>query len=289
MRTPWLAGVCAAVATLAPSANAQRQARAAFSPPLAAVADTALTQGAADSGGDSAPRGNSWWAPVASAALPGSGQALLSQDRFVGYLAIEAYGWLQYAADSREGRRQRRAYRELARKVARAYFGPNRPDGDFEYYERMEHFVESGVYDRMPGGELEPELDATTYNGAQWLLARQTFWAEPDIPPDPASAEYRRAIEFYWRRAVRPEFRWTWRNAQLEQDLFGRTIARSNTAFRNSVEDLGLIIANHALSTVDAYVALRLRRRAGARAPLDLSATVPWAPFGRPRDPRTSP
>lgn len=284
MRMRGLAGWCAAVAVLASRADAQQHERVALSSPPSRVSETGRKFAGAERPADAARR-DLWWAPFASAAVPGSGQAVLSQDRFVGYLAIEAYGWLQYAADSREGRRQRRAYRVLARKVARAYFGPNPPDGDFEYYERMEHFVESGVYDLAPGGELQPETDTTTYNGAQWLLARQTFFDDPETSPDPGSRVYRRALEFYWRRAIRPEFRWSWRNAQLEQDLFGRTIARSNTAFRNSVEDLGLIIANHALSTVDAYVTLRLRHRAGARSPLDISATVPWAPFGRPRDP----
>lgn len=284
MRGPRVAVACAGVALLSPFAHAQRQEHVAMSAPLATFGDSALAVPHTVVS-RRASRADAWWTPVASAAVPGAGQALLSQDRFIGYLAIEAYGWLQYAADSREGWRQQRAYRELARKVARAYFGPNPPDGDFEYYERMEHFVESGVYDLLPGGKLEPETDTTTFNGAQWLLARQTFWTDPDTPPDPSASAYRGALEFYERRAIRPEYRWSWRNAQLEQDLFGRTIARSNAAFRNSVEDLGLIIANHALSTVDAYVTLRLRRRAGARSPVGVSVSMPWAPFGRPRGP----
>ena len=222
----------------------------------------------------------SWWAPLASAVVPGSGQAMLGQDRFVGYLALEAYGWMRFVVDRREGERQRESYRRLARRVARAYFPGAHPDGDFEYYERMQHWVESGVYDLEPGGLVEPETDTSTFNGAAWLLARQTFWEDPDEPPPPESSAYRDAMDFYTRRAVRAEYRWSWRNAQLEQDLFARTIARSNSAFRRSIQDVGLLTANHVLSTVDAYVTVRLRR--GEAGSVGFDAIVPWAPFGRP-------
>jgi hypothetical protein len=219
-------------------------------------------------------RGARWWAPLASAALPGAGQLALEQDRFVAYLALEAFAWLQYTVDLREGRRQRRAYRDLARRVARAPYGANRPDGNFDYYERMEHFVESGVFDATPGGDLEPETNEVTYNGSIWLLARQTYWDDPAVAPPPESESFRNAMAFYERRAVRPEFQWSWRNAQLEQDLFRRTISRSNEAFRRSVQDLGVVIANHVLSTVDSYISLRLS--AGPRGRLGVSAGVPF-------------
>jgi len=204
----------------------------------------------------------------------GGGLLFLALALFVAYLALEAFAWLQYTVDLREGRRQRRAYRDIARRVARAPFGANRPDGDFDYYERMEHYVESGAYDIAPGGELEPETNEVTYNGSIWLLARQTYWDDPVAPPPPESESYRNAIAFYERRAVRPEFQWSWRDAQLEQDLFRRTISRSNEAFRRSVQDLGVVIANHVLSTVDSYISLRLS--SGPRGRLNVSADVPF-------------
>ena len=199
------------------------------------------------------------WAPLASAALPGAGQALLEQQRFLPYLALEGYALLQLLADSREGRRQRSAYRKLASTVARAPLSPETPTGDWEYYERMEHFVESGAYDVETGGALQPEPDTTTYNGSVWLLARQTYWTDPFAPPPAGSAAYENAVAFYRQRAVTPEYRWSWRNAQLEQDVFRRTIARSNDAYRRAAQDLAIVIANHVLSTVDAYVTVRLR------------------------------
>lgn len=218
----------------------------------------------------------SWWPPVASAVLPGAGQYALRQDRALAYLAFEAFAWVQYGVALRDGGRQRTAYRELARTVARAYFGGERPVGDFEYYERMEHFVESGAFDLDPSdGQLEPERDEATFNGSVWLLARQTYWEDPATSPPAASRAYRDAVAFYERRAIRPEYRWSWRNAQLEQDLFRRTINASNDAYRQSVQYLGAVIANHVLSTVDAYVTVRLH--AGDRYGFEASL-----PFGRP-------
>lgn len=219
-----------------------------------------------------------WWAPIASAIVPGAGQAAMGQDRWIAFVAFEGAALLRYSADRQEGERERRTYRRLANQVARALYSTGTPpSGAFEYYEAMERWVESGVYDAEPGGELDPESDLTTFNGSIWLLARQTYWTRPDSTPDVGSEAYRQALEFYDRRAVRPAYRWSWRNAQLEQDLYRRAIDRSNAAFRRSAEDLAAVLANHVLSTVDAYVTVRLRRRGGAAGEVrELSVTVPW-------------
>ena len=216
-----------------------------------------------------------WWAPLASAALPGAGQASLGQDRALAYLAVEAYGWLRYASDVREARRQRAGYRDLAARVARANLSDARPLGDFEYYERMEHYVESGVFDASAEDGVQPETDPESYNGFIWLRARTTFWEDPTTPPPVGSDAYAAAIDYYTGRAITPEFRWSWRNAQLEQDVFRRTISRSNEAFRRSIQDLGVIIANHALSTVDAYVTVRLRHAGTLGEGLAIEASIP--------------
>ena len=223
-----------------------------------------------------------WWAPVASAVVPGSGQAALGQDRWLAYAAVEGLAWIRYGTDLREARRERREYRSLADKVARALFGGTRPVGSFEYYEHMERYVESGVYDAVPGGALDPDSDTATFNGATWLLARETFWSDPEVAPPADSPEYGRAIAFYMQRAVGPEYRWSWRNAQLEQDLFRRAIARSNAAFRRSAQDLAVVLANHVLSTVDSYVTVRIRRGTTRREGIELEAALPWPRAGHP-------
>ena len=222
------------------------------------------------------PAGSPWWTPLASAALPGAGQAVLKQDRFVAYMAVEGYFWLRFFADRREGLRQRDAYRQLANDVARAWFSDEKPVGNFEYYERMEHFIESGVFDVVPGGSIQPELDTTTFNGSIWLLARRTYWIDPNTPPPEGSPAYLRAETLYRERAVLPAFRWSWRNAQLEQDLYRRTISQSNEAFRRAVQDLSVVLANHVLSTVDAYVTVRLQRTTTPERDYGLTVTVPW-------------
>jgi hypothetical protein len=216
------------------------------------------------------------WSVLASAVVPGTGQAWLGQDRFVAYLAVEAYAWARYAADARDGRQARTAYRNLASEVARRPFSAVRPVGDFDYYERMEKFAESGAFDAIPGGDLDPEPDSSTANGAIWLLARQTYWTNPSAPPSRDSDEYKFAETFYRERAIGPEYRWSWNNARLEYAEYRRTIRRSNNAYRSSLEDLGLVIANHALSTVDAFITVRLRRRADADGQrFELSGSLP--------------
>jgi hypothetical protein len=207
-----------------------------------------------------------WLTPIVSALLPGAGQLALGQERFAGYLAVEAYGWIRFLRHSSDGRRTRSGYRRLAADVARSLFGGPLPVGDFDYYERMEQYVESGIYDISDEDGLQPEVDETSYNGALWRQARETFWEDPNVPPPANSQAYLRAIDYYRGRAVTADFRWSWRNAQLEQDLFRRTISGSNEAFRRSVSDLGVILGNHVLSMVDAFVTVRLRQAAASRA-----------------------
>ncbi len=218
-----------------------------------------------------------WWAPLASAAVPGSGQAVLGQKRWLPYLALEVWAWLQYIDVRREGSRRRREYQSLARDVARSRYPGPYPVGDFEYYEHMLKNAESGDFDRLAGGGIDPETDTTTYNGRRWLDARRLFWEDPNNAPPPGSPAYVSALEFYEVNAIPTEFRWSWRLAQVEYDMFRRTIVRSNVAYKRSVEYLGVIIANHALSSVDAFVTLRLRTREGMPGYLRLEGELPMA------------
>ncbi|HYV97402.1 MAG TPA: hypothetical protein VE967_08125 [Gemmatimonadaceae bacterium] len=200
-----------------------------------------------------------WYAPLASLAVPGAGQALLRRNRALAYMAAEAYAVLEYRSQSIEARRARAEYRTLANDVARRVFDGTRPVGDFEYYETLEKYVESGAFDRIPGGDIDPETDSRTFNGAIWLLARQTYWADPNVPPPVNSEAYAKAVSLYLRRAATDEFRWSWRDAALEHDLYKRSIKRSNDAYRRARTELGLILANHLLSMVDAFATVRLR------------------------------
>jgi len=218
-----------------------------------------------------------WWAPLASAAVPGSGQAVLGQKRWLPYIALEVWAWLQYIDVRREGSHRRREYQSLARDVARSRYPGPYPEGDFEYYEHMLKNAESGEFDVLPGGDIDPETDTSTYNGRRWLDARRLFWEDPNNAPPPGSEPYISALEFYEVNAIPPAYRWSWRLAHVEYDVFRRTIVRSNVAYKRSVEYLGIIIANHALSSVDAFVTLRLRTRAGVPGSLRLEGELPMA------------
>ncbi|HEY3219436.1 MAG TPA: hypothetical protein VGJ80_01780 [Gemmatimonadales bacterium] len=211
--------------------------------------------------------------PLVSLLLPGSGQLLAHQDRGAVYLAAEVYLVSRFLQLDHEATMEARRFQNLAFDVARRSFGPSRRDTIFEYYEQMERFAESGVYDSDPGPAFVPESNPTTYNGAVWLLARRTYWVDPDIPPDPSSPQYADARRFYWEHAVGPGFQWSWRDHSLEHEVFRDYIKRSDTAFRRAQNQIGLLLANHVLSAVDALISARLSATAGRGASLRTTVT----------------
>jgi hypothetical protein len=236
----------------------------------------------ASPGADSAlPPVATWLTPALSAVVPGSGQLLTRRDRGAIYLVVEAFLATRYLSLRREARRERDRFRELAFTVARGVFNPTMRDTAFAYFEQMEKFVESGPFDLDPGPDLLPPSDERTFNGSIWALARQTFFSDPDSMPARDSEEYRRAVAFYRRRAVGPNFQWTWRNAGLEQDLFRQSIRQSDEAFRRATQQLGLLLVNHLLSAVDAFVSYRLAQNG---PPLKIRSSL-WR--GRGRGPGT--
>jgi|GEM_PF-918457 len=206
-----------------------------------------------------------WWAPVASLVIPGSGQRALGQQRSVAYAVAEAYMLVQAVVSQRDADRQRAQYQTLASDVARAQFGGSRPIGPWvTYYEPMEKFLESGAYSLVRGSTVVPETDEHTYNGSRWLLARQTYWRDAAVPPATSSPEYARALAAYVKDAVTDEYRWSWRDAQLQWDVYRQIIASKNRSYQRANNYVGLVVANHLVSLVDAYVSVRIRRFGGA-------------------------
>lgn len=199
-----------------------------------------------------------WVRPVSSLMLPGTGQFLAGQDRGAAYVAAEIFVLFRYVQFDGDAERAARTFRRLASDVARSAYTTMPRDTVFEYYEQMQRFTDSGAFDRDAGPGLAPETDPQTYNGSVWLLARRTFWPDPDQPPDPTSIEYQLALEFYLSRAVGPDFRWSWHNAALEQQVYREAIRKSDQAFRRAQVQLGLLLANHVLSAVDALISTRL-------------------------------
>src|SRR5258706_1757655 len=209
--------------------------------------------------------------PLASLLLPGTGQLLAHQDRGAVYLAAEVYLVSRFLQLDHEAVAEAQRFQNLAFDVARRSFGPLRRDTIFEYYEQMERFAESGAYDKDPGPALVPESDPNTYNGSMWLLARRTYWEDPNVPPDPMSPQYLNALQFYQARAVGPNFLWSWRDHSLEHEVFRDYIKRSDNAFRRAQNQIGLLLANHVLSAVDALISARLSVAAGRAAEMRTS------------------
>jgi len=214
-----------------------------------------------------------WIRPVASVIIPGSGQLLGGQSRGIVYLALEVWVASRAIAVSRRGREQASRYRTLAYDVARRQFTPDRVDGPFEYYESMEKFVESGVYDADPGPGFLPEADPATYNGSVWRLARNTFFVNPDSIPGPQTPAYQQALAFYQAHAVGGQFRWSWRGARLEQDVFRGAIRASDDAFRQRTNYLGALVLNHLASAIDALISVRTGHRSTAVPHLEFGAS----------------
>ena len=213
-------------------------------------------------------RARLWLRPLASLVVPGAGQVVAKQDRGLIYLATEAFVLSRYLRLTHDAHRGANRYRDLAFAVARRGFTSTRRDTVFEYYETMERFAASGAFDLDSGPGLSPEDDPTTYNGSVWLLARRTFWPDPNTPPTPTSPEYQLALQFYRSHAVGPDFRWSWRDAPLEQQEFRATIRSSDIAYRRAQNQLGLLLANHLVSAIDALISSRLS--AGLRRPTTL-------------------
>lgn len=200
----------------------------------------------------------SWARPLASLFIPGAGQALGHQERAAIYGAVEIYVLSRYIQLQHSGNVGADAYHQLAFQVAQRGFASARRDTIFEYYEQMEKFTASGHFSLGSGPGIVPETDATTYNGSMWLLARRTFWADPNVPPPLNSPEYQRALAFYTQHAIGPNYYWSWQNAGLQQQAFRDLIKGSDDAYRNAQGELGLLLANHAISALDALISNRL-------------------------------
>ncbi len=201
-----------------------------------------------------------WVRPISSMLVPGLGQFMGKRERGAIYLAADVFLIARYVTFRREGTREKKRFRALAFEVARGEFAPSLRDTVFEYFEQMGRFVESGPFDTDPGAGIIPPNDPETFNGSIWALARETFFENPDSAPAVDSPEYQRAIAFYRSRAIGPNFRWSWRNARIEQDVYRQTIKKSDDGFRRASQQLGLILANHLLSAVDAFITHRLSR-----------------------------
>ena len=174
-------------------------------------------------------------------------------------MALETWALISYANQRSRGRELEREYRDLAWNVARRIsLGPRRDTTVFQYYEDMSETLQSGAFDvdpTLPG--VQPELDVLTVNGQRWERAKALYM--PGINAQPGSPEYERALQYYKANAIPPSYAWSWADNRLELEHYGRTIDESDRAFRRASRTLGLILANHMVSAIDALVTARLQ------------------------------
>jgi hypothetical protein len=195
---------------------------------------------------------------LASALIPGAAQYLMGDDRWVPYIAVEAWALTSHVQQRRLARTLEARYRDVAWQVARRVSVGERRDTTFEYYEAMAKWSSSGGW--MPDGT--PERQADTFNGELWRLARALYFPGGQ-PAPPGSPAYEAAVQFYLSRAIPPAFAWAWGSSELEQQVFSDLITESDAAFRSASRYLGIIVANHVTSAVEALITSRLRQLSG--------------------------
>lgn len=193
---------------------------------------------------------------AASLAIPGSGQAALGVRRWPLYLLAEAGFWWLWADARSDFHRSSDGYRDLAWNVARIPDGPRR-DGAWSYYETMSHYVSSGAFDADAAAGLQPEEDPETWNGTVWEIARGIYL--PGGVADPTSPGYEDALAWYRGRAAGPGFLWSWAGRGAELTRFRALIGSADDARRTQTTALGLILANHLVSAIDALLVARMR------------------------------
>lgn len=214
-----------------------------------------------------------------SAVLPGAGQRALGLRRWAPYVAVEALGWIWFVDRRRTGHALTERYRDLAWTVARGGEPGPRRDGDFSYYEALGRYRASGSYDADPHRPgVQPERDESTFNGAVWALARGLYSIGED--PDEGSAAYQQALEYYLRNAVGPELAWSWAGADESHARYRELMHSSDEARRSATRALGLILANHVLSAVDALVTARLLGPRHAAAPIRIDSEMDLSDAG---------
>jgi hypothetical protein len=203
-----------------------------------------------------------------SALLPGAGQYRLGKKRAWAYMAVESAAWVVYAERRVAAGRARDRYRDFAWTRARLQTG-TRNDGDFAYYETLSKWPRSGAFDGDPlTVGLQPETDPAAYNGSIWSRAERIFRPAPGaMPGDP---QLEGALAYYRERAYGDEFLWDWTGAAPDQAAYGGLIKESDARFRRATNALGVLLANHLVSAVDAFLDAR-----GLESPL-VARFTPW-------------
>ncbi len=203
--------------------------------------------------------GGSWEAGPAShtllsLAVPGLGQHKQGKARKWAFAALEVMALSAYVERRRSGSALRRDYRAFAWEAGRVQIGA-RVDGDFDYYETLSKWLRSGAFDGDAGsGGIQPEQDPETFNGMIWARAQGIFLGGGGREGDPGFAQ---AIEYYEERAYGSTFLWDWSSDPEGRERLGDMISETDGRFRQATTAVGIVIANHVASAIDAYLSAR--------------------------------
>ena len=190
-----------------------------------------------------------------SLALPGWGQHEQGKNRKWFFAVLEVAAWAFFWEREAAGARLRDRYRDFAWAEAR-FHSVARADADFDYYETLTKWTRSGAFDANPARSgVQPETDGTSFNGSIWELAVNMFLASGGSGEgDP---DHVRALEFYKERAYGPGFLWDWSGLPDGQQRLAGLISESDDRFRQATTMIGVVIANHVISAVDAFLVAR--------------------------------
>jgi hypothetical protein len=209
-----------------------------------------------------------------SALVPGLAQRKLGKGRWIAYLAVEGAAWIAFGQQQWSASRARGQYRDLAWEAARSFGGP-RVDGNFRYYESMEKFMTSGAFDTDPSAPgIQPEMDESTFNGQAWALATQIHFP-PGEDPLPGDPEYEAALADYQNRAYDEQFEWSWAGQSAALTDYKDLIDSSDGSFRRASQFMGVVIANHLLSGVDAFVTARIQGSGQSQTEVRIRVVAP--------------
>lgn len=208
--------------------------------------------------------------------VPGTGQLNLGQRRGYAYLAVEAAGLIGHLERRHRGGELREEYQDLAWTAARVATG-DRLDGDFEYYETLSKWPASGRFDADPGASgVQPETDLGTFNGSIWERARKIY-SLPEESVSEDAPSYQQALAYYEEHAYGPDFLWDWSATPGALEEYKELIRDGDDRFRQATAFLGIVLANHVVSAVDAFISTRTAGAAGLRVrPELLPSGVRW-------------
>ncbi len=240
-----------------------------------------------------------------SALLPGSGQLYQGQERGYVYLAAEVASITGWVLFRNKGGDVEEEYIQYAWDNARLGQSSRNVRGDDEYYEHMARWYRSGYFDQDDHYDLNdlttvsPQSweEGDTWNGEQWRIATINY-GEPDTVPGGdyilrTAEDSLAALQYYVARAYQNDFLWDWSinaspgagEVRVYQNKYLDLRDESNLAFQRATISLIVLMANHAISVIDAFMSARVElpgEERESRTRLDIrmkrgSTTLPGA------------